>query len=108
MMLNQNEREPLPVEDQVIPDLRCHERVPGHRINVERVTEFLHRADRSGRFHSQLTGDLRAKIAGGDWSEETQKQTQDFIESFRRTSAMASTRRVSRSMGRPKRWPEPA
>ncbi len=78
MTLNQNEREPLPVEDQVI---QIYAATNGFldRINVERVTEFL--TELTEGAHSQL-GDVRAKIAGGDWSEETQKQIHDFLERF--------------------------
>ncbi len=78
MTLNQNEREPLPVEDQVI---QIYAATNGFldRINVERVTEFL--TELTEGAHSQLT-DVRAKIAGGDWSEETQKQIHDFLEQF--------------------------
>jgi F-type H+/Na+-transporting ATPase subunit alpha len=78
MTLNQNEREPLPVEDQVI---QIYAATNGFldRINVERVTEFL--TELTEGAHSQLT-DVRSKIAGGDWSEETQKQIHDFLENF--------------------------
>ena len=78
MTLNQNEREPLPVEDQVI---QIYAATNGFldRINVERVTEFL--TELTEGAHSQL-GDARSKIAGGDWSEETQKQIRDFLEQF--------------------------
>ena len=78
MTLNQNEREPLPVEDQVI---QIYAATNGFldRINVERVTEFLTEATEGA--HSQLS-DARAKIAGGDWSDETQKQVHDFLEQF--------------------------
>src|SRR6201987_4513555 len=76
--LNQHEREPLAVEDQTI---QIYAATQGFldRINVERVTEFL--AELTERAHSQLS-DARAKIAGGDWSEETQKQISDFLEQF--------------------------
>ncbi len=78
MTLNQNEREPLPVEDQVI---QIYAATNGFldRINVERVTEFL--TELTEGAHSQLN-DVRAKVAGGDWSEETQKQIHDFLERF--------------------------
>jgi F-type H+-transporting ATPase subunit alpha len=78
MTLNQNEREPLPVEDQVI---QIYAATNGFldRINVDRVTEFLTEATEGA--HSQLA-DARSKIAGGDWSDETQKQVRDFLEQF--------------------------
>ena len=67
--LNQGEREPLPVEDQVV---QIYAATNGFvdRINVERVPEFL--TQLTERMHAQH-GDVRAKIAAGDWSEETQK-----------------------------------
>ena len=49
------------------------------RLNVERVTEFL--LELTERMHSQH-GDVREKIAGGDWSDETQKAVHDAVESF--------------------------
>ncbi|HTY97493.1 MAG TPA: F0F1 ATP synthase subunit alpha [Solirubrobacteraceae bacterium] len=78
MTLNQNEREPLPVEDQVI---QIYAATNGFldRINVERVTEFL--TELTEGAHSQLSG-ARSKIAGGDWSDETQKEVRDFLEQF--------------------------
>jgi F-type H+-transporting ATPase subunit alpha len=78
MTLNQNEREPLPVQDQVI---QIYAATNGFldRINVERVTEFL--AELTERAHAQL-GEVREKIAGGDWSEETQKAVHDAVEAF--------------------------
>src|SRR5262249_21701167 len=65
--LNQNEREPLPVEDQVV---QIYAATNGFldRINVERVSEFL--LALTERMHSEHS-ELRAKIASGDWSEET-------------------------------------
>ena len=78
MTLNQNEREPLAVQDQVI---QIYAATNGFldRINVERVTEFL--TELTEGAHSQL-GDARSKIADGDWSDETQKQVRDFLEKF--------------------------
>ena len=67
--LNQHEREPLPVEDQVV---QIYAATNGFldRLNVERVGEFL--AELTERMHAQHA-DVREKIAGGDWSDETQK-----------------------------------
>ena len=48
-------------------------------LGPERVTEFLTALTEGA--HSQLT-DARSKIAGGDWSEETQKVLRDFLENF--------------------------
>src|SRR5438067_10339184 len=62
MTLNQNERAPLAVEDQVVQIFAA---TNGYldRLNVERVTEFL--GELTERMHAQH-GDLRAKIAGSD------------------------------------------
>jgi F-type H+-transporting ATPase subunit alpha len=78
MTLNQHERAPLPVEDQTI---QIYAATNGFldRINVERVTEFL--SELTEQAHSRLSG-ARSKIAGGDWSEETQKEVRDFLEQF--------------------------
>jgi F-type H+-transporting ATPase subunit alpha len=78
MTLNQNEREPLAVEDQTI---QIYAATNGFldRINVDRVSEFL--SELTERAHAQLS-DVRAKVAGGDWSDETQKAIHDFVSSF--------------------------
>src|SRR5213595_226422 len=77
-MLNQNERAPLPVEDQVV---QIYAATNGFldRINVERVTEFL--LALTERMHAE-GGELRAKIASGDWSEETEKGVHEAVASF--------------------------
>ena len=71
--LNQNEREPLAVEDQVV---QIYAATNGFldRLNVERVGEFL--AELTERDARPARTTLREKIAGGDWSEETQKARQ--------------------------------
>ncbi|HEY2768697.1 MAG TPA: F0F1 ATP synthase subunit alpha [Solirubrobacteraceae bacterium] len=76
--LNQGEREPLPVQDQVV---QIYAATNGFvdRLNVERVPEFL--TQLTERMHSQHGG-VREKIAGGDWSEETQKGVRDAVEAF--------------------------
>ena len=76
--LNQGERAPLPVQDQVI---QIYAATSGFldRIDADRVPEFL--TELVERAHAQH-GDLREKIAGGDWSEETQKAAHDAVESF--------------------------
>jgi F-type H+-transporting ATPase subunit alpha len=80
--LNQGEREPLAVEDQV---LQVYAATNGYldRILVDRVPEFL--ADLTARAHSQHQ-DLRAKLASGDWSDDTQdaikKALDEFAEDF--------------------------
>jgi F-type H+/Na+-transporting ATPase subunit alpha len=76
--LNQNERAPLAVEDQVV---QVYAATNGFldRLNVDRVPEFL--LGLTERMHAQHA-DLRAKIAGGDWSEETQKAVHDAVQAF--------------------------
>jgi F-type H+-transporting ATPase subunit alpha len=76
--LNQHEREPLAVEDQVV---QIYAATNGFldRLDAERVGEFL--AELTERMHSQH-GEVREKIAGGDWSEETQKSVHDAVETF--------------------------
>ena len=49
------------------------------RLNVERVPEFL--LGLTERMHSEH-GDLREKIAGGDWSEEMQDALKQAVDSF--------------------------
>ncbi|HEY4428750.1 MAG TPA: F0F1 ATP synthase subunit alpha [Solirubrobacteraceae bacterium] len=76
--LNQGEREPLPVEDQVV---QIYAATNGFldRLNVDRVPEFLRSL--TERIHAQHA-DLLEKIAGGDWSEEVQKAVHEAIEAF--------------------------
>ncbi len=76
--LNQGEREPLPVEDQVLSVLAA---TGGHvdRILVEKVPDFL--AGLIDRVRAQHR-DLREKIAGGDWSDETQEAARKAIAEF--------------------------
>jgi F-type H+/Na+-transporting ATPase subunit alpha len=67
--LNQGERQPLAVQDQVA---QIYAATNGFvdRILAERVPEFM--AELIERMHAQHQ-DIRAKIGDGDWSEETQK-----------------------------------
>jgi F-type H+-transporting ATPase subunit alpha len=76
--LNQGERQPLAVEDQV---LQVYAATNGFidRIAVERVPEFL--ADLVSTAHSRFK-ELRAKIASGDWSDETQAATKAAVGEF--------------------------
>ncbi|HTA97702.1 MAG TPA: F0F1 ATP synthase subunit alpha [Solirubrobacteraceae bacterium] len=76
--LNQGERAPLPVEDQVIQIFAA---TTGFldRIVSDRVPEFL--TELTERCHSEHA-ELRTKIAGGDWSAEVQKEAQEAIASF--------------------------
>jgi F-type H+/Na+-transporting ATPase subunit alpha len=76
--LNQPERRPMPVEDQVV---QLYAATNGFldRIVVDKVDRFL----------SGLTGDVHGNepellktIAGGDWSDETQKAVHAAVERF--------------------------
>jgi F-type H+-transporting ATPase subunit alpha len=76
--LNQGEREPLAVQDQVA---QIYAATNGHldRLHVARVPEF--HAELTERLHAQHE-DVRAKIAGGDWSQETQDALEQIVGSF--------------------------
>jgi F-type H+/Na+-transporting ATPase subunit alpha len=78
LTLNQGEREPLPVEEQLV---QIYTATNGFldRINVERVPEFL--AGVLERARSQ-NRELLAKIAAGDWSDETQQELRDAVTAF--------------------------
>jgi F-type H+/Na+-transporting ATPase subunit alpha len=76
--LNQNERSPLTVEDQVI---QVYAATNGFldRIVADRVSEFL------TELVSTLRGsheDLREKIAGGNWKDDTQDELRETVSSF--------------------------
>src|SRR5580700_513690 len=76
--LNQHERAPLAVEDQTVQIFAA---TNGYldRLKVERVPEFL--LGLTERLHAQHA-ELRAKINGGDWSDETQKEVRDTLDAF--------------------------
>jgi F-type H+/Na+-transporting ATPase subunit alpha len=80
--LNQAERHPMSAEDQVI---QIYAATNGYldRINVDKVERFLPDLTESVR---AAEPELLKKIAGGDWSDETQaaveKAVKDFAEDF--------------------------
>jgi F-type H+-transporting ATPase subunit alpha len=76
--LNQNERSPLPVEDQV---LQVFAATNGFldRISVERVPEFL---DRLVGFMRDDNNGLRETIAGGNWKDDTQEAVKKAVGQF--------------------------
>jgi F-type H+-transporting ATPase subunit alpha len=76
--LNQGELQPLAVEDQV---LQVYAATNGFidRINVDRVPAFL--ADLVSAAHARHQ-ELRATIAGGDWSQETQDAVKQAVGEF--------------------------
>jgi F-type H+-transporting ATPase subunit alpha len=78
--LNQDERSPMPAEDQVAV---IYAATNGYldRIDADRVPEF-HRGVVE-RLHSAAPEALK-KIAGGDWSDETQKALDEAIAEYAR------------------------
>src|SRR4051794_7858091 len=76
--LNQNERSPLAVEDQVVHVFAATNGFVD-RIRTERVREFLDQL--TDRFHSEH-GDVLSKLADGDWSDETQEAVRNGVTEF--------------------------
>ncbi len=76
--LNQGERQPLAVADQVV---QVFSATNGYldRILVDRVPEFL--ADLVARMNAEQA-DLLAKVSGGDWSDETQAAVDSAVKEF--------------------------
>jgi F-type H+-transporting ATPase subunit alpha len=76
--LNQGERQPLAVEDQVI---QIYAATNGYldRIEIDKVERFLDGLTR--RAHAEA-GELRSKIAEGDWSDETQQAIEQLVARF--------------------------
>jgi F-type H+/Na+-transporting ATPase subunit alpha len=76
--LNQKERSPLAVEDQVVQVFAATNGFVD-RIRTERVPEFLDQLRE--RFHSEHD-ELLAKIGEGDWSDETQEAVRNGVAEF--------------------------
>ncbi len=76
--LNQREREPMPIEDQVI---QIYAATNGYldRIVVDKVERFLAGLTDSVR---SAEPELLKKIASGDWSDETAKGAERAIEQY--------------------------
>src|ERR1700722_18891568 len=76
--LNQGERQPLAVADQVV---QVYAATNGFvdRITVDRVPAFL--ADLVSAAHARLQK-LREKLAAGDWSDETQAELKTAVTEF--------------------------
>jgi len=76
--LNQNEREPLDVEDQVI---QVYAATNGFldRITVDRVGEFLASLTEHMKSGSD---DMRKKIADGEWGDEIEEDLKGSIQQF--------------------------
>jgi F-type H+-transporting ATPase subunit alpha len=76
--LNQGEREPMPVEDQVV---QIYAATNGYldRIVIDKVERFL------GDLSDQVRGnepELLKKIAEGNWDDEVQKQVDAAVKQF--------------------------
>jgi F-type H+-transporting ATPase subunit alpha len=76
--LNQGEREPLPVADQVLHVFAATNGFTD-RILVDKVPDFLDGLTQ--RFHSE-GADLREKISGGDWNDEIVEQLKKLLQEF--------------------------
>jgi F-type H+-transporting ATPase subunit alpha len=76
--LNQNERSPLTVEDQVVQVFAATNGFVD-RINTERVPEFL--SGLTQRMHSE-SEDVLGRIREGDWSDETQEAVRNAVSEF--------------------------
>jgi F-type H+-transporting ATPase subunit alpha len=76
--LNQGERQPMPVEDQVVV---IYAATNGYldRVSADRVEEF--NEGLVERAHSAI-GDMLKQIAEGDWSDEAQKAVDDAVKQF--------------------------
>jgi F-type H+/Na+-transporting ATPase subunit alpha len=76
--LNQKERSPLAVEDQVVQVFAATNGFLD-RITVERVSEFLNGLVQ--RMHSEAS-DVLDKLREGDWSDETQEALRTAVGDF--------------------------
>ena len=76
--LNQNERHPMAVEDQVVQIFAATNGFID-RINVDRVSHFL---DGLAEWVRGNEPDLVKAIAEGDWSDETQKKLKEAVNTY--------------------------
>jgi F-type H+-transporting ATPase subunit alpha len=76
--LNQNERHPLAIEDQVVQIFAATNGFVD-RINVDRVSRFL---DGLAEWVHGNEPDLIKAIAEGDWSDETQKKLNEAVSAY--------------------------
>src|SRR5215213_3628679 len=76
--LNQKERAPLPVEDQVI---QIYAATNGYldRVTVDRVEEFLMSLTERARAEQQ---DLRGRIADNNWDDDIEGEVDRFVKDF--------------------------
>ncbi len=97
--LNQAERHPMPVEDQVV---QIYAATNGYldRIVVEKVDRFLAGLTESVRGNEP---ELLKTIAGGDWSDETQNKLDKAVETVRRGLRLRPRRGGPSDRGRRRR-----
>src|SRR5213596_934156 len=76
--LNQDERSPMPVEEQVVQVFAATNGFLD-RINVDRIPEYLEAITQ--RAHAEL-GELRDRIRNGDWDDSVQEQLEKFVKEF--------------------------
>jgi F-type H+/Na+-transporting ATPase subunit alpha len=76
--LNQNERHPMAVEDQVVQIFAATNGFID-RIEVEKVRKFLDGLSESVRGNEP---ELVKTIAGGDWSDETQAKLKEVVNTY--------------------------
>jgi F-type H+-transporting ATPase subunit alpha len=76
--LNQSERRPMPVEEQVV---QIYAATNGYidRINVDKVPRFLEDLSESVRGNEP---ELLKRIAAGEWNDEIQSQLEAFVSRF--------------------------
>jgi F-type H+-transporting ATPase subunit alpha len=76
--LNQKERNPLRVEDQVV---QIYAATNGYldRVNVERVEEFLEQL--TARFHAEQQ-EVGQRIAAGEWDDDIEASLDKFVKEF--------------------------
>jgi F-type H+/Na+-transporting ATPase subunit alpha len=76
--LNQRERQPLPIEDQVV---QIYAATNGYldRIVVDKIERFLEGLTDAVR---SAEPDLLKKIASGDWSDESQNAVEKAVEQY--------------------------
>jgi F-type H+-transporting ATPase subunit alpha len=76
--LNQRERQPLPIEDQVV---QIYAATNGYldRIVVDKIERFLDGLTDAVR---SAEPELLKKIASGDWSDETQNAVESAVEQY--------------------------
>jgi F-type H+-transporting ATPase subunit alpha len=76
--LNQGERQPIPVADQVV---QIYAGTNGYldRISVDKVEDFLSKLSQSFRAEHE---DVLEKIDGADWDDDVQEAVEEGVKSF--------------------------